>query len=131
MTNQNIFDAALRLACEVETAGENLDYAERACYLLPTVCAQYAGLDAAYRSVFGEEQQSLPTSLCYTLSAGFPLTDRFAPAASALLASLLVADEAPTLCKHLQEQADALCGELQRALPFRREATVNAYPHLL
>ena len=127
MTNQDIYLAALRLSCEVETPGENADYAERAGYLLPLFCTRCAALDAAYRAANGLEEQALPDALPYLMEADFPLSPIFASPASASLASLLTAAENPDLSSFLAGVCSDALAQIRAGIPFRKESILNCY----
>ena len=127
MTNRDVYKAALGLASERQASDQNTDYEERACFLLPVVCARCARLDSFWRAANDEEPHSLPESCAWSLDADFPLSAPFASPASVLLASLLVLEENPTLSDALSELGSALLEELSRAIPWQIESTVQKY----
>ena len=59
MINLCVFDAALRLVCEIDGENINTDYRERSRFLLPLICQSFASLDKAYRQVNGLDEQDL------------------------------------------------------------------------
>lgn len=127
MTNQEIYDAALRLASEVAVSDENQDYLERSGYLLATICSMCAGLDEAYRTARDLEPQDLPAVTKYDLEDNFPLSPAFAAPVSALLASLLVLQEAPELSERLNEVGKSALSCIRATIPFRIQPIVNRY----
>jgi len=131
LTNRDIYNSALRLASEVDTAGENQDYLERAGYLLPTVCVRCTALDAAYREATGGAKQVLPEDSAYRMDADFPLSSVFSAPASAALAALLVLEENPELSDRLNAYSEKILTEIRNALPLRKESIINHYPDML
>lgn len=127
MTNRDIYKAALGLASERQASTQNTDYEERACFLLPVVCARCARLDSFWRIANDQAPHSLPESCSWSLDADFPLSAPFASPASALLASLLVLEENPELSASLSGLCSALLEELSRAIPWQTENTVQKY----
>lgn len=127
MTNQSIYDTALRLASEIAASDANADYQERSTYLLPIVCQRFAQTDRFYRLAMNREEQSLPSEIPYRLTDPFPLSDVFLSPASALLASLLVVEENPALSKHLEAVSNAAADAIRRDIPCRSESIQNSY----
>ena len=127
MTNQALYDAALRLASEVYAEGENADYEERAEYLLGVLCLRYASLDEAYRTANGLEKASLPTLPHLPLSEEFPLCEVFSAPLSSALAALLVATESPSLANRLERLAADSLDAIRQAIPFQSERITDRY----
>ena len=127
MTNQEIYDAAIRLVCETSAANANEDYKDRATYLISAVCHRYAPLDVLYRQAHGLPKQKLPEINTYPLPTLFPLSDTFAPSVSMAVASLLVLDENAKMSEQLMNWADTAIAEIQKSIPFTKEKIQSAY----
>lgn len=126
MTNQEIYTAALRLACEaVDDAPP--DYADRAESLLAVVGLRYAALDAAYREATGAEAQVLPDGMSWDLDDDFPLSSVFAPPAATALASMLVMEENPELSDRLNTMTLATINSIRQSTPFHPEPIMEKY----
>lgn len=132
MTNEEICQAAIRLVCE-KNAGENgvnADYLERGGYLLAAVCRQCETVENAYCSANGKAMVSLPDSLCYQMSATFPLSAPFSGAAAFGVASLLVADENPDLAADFDKKFRQALVDIRNALPMQASSIVDRYAAL-
>ena len=127
MSNQEIYDAALRLIGETSNLDFNEDYRDRAPYLISAVCHRYAALDALYRQAHGLDKQKLLEINNYPLPTLFPLSDAFAPPVSMEVAGLLVLAENPKMSEHLTSWASNSIAELQRSIPFKKEKIQSAY----
>ena len=127
MTNQEIYDSALRLASEVQQSDANQDYKERAPYLIAAICYRYAPLDKLYRKANNLSEQKLLAINCFPFPTLFPLCEVFAPAVSSALAGLLVLEENPELSDRLMKLADDMIADLRSAFPFRKESIVSYY----
>jgi hypothetical protein len=127
LTIQEVYDAALPLACEVEGESGNEDYEARAPYLVAALCYRYSHLDVRYREAFGLDPQRLVAINYLPLTATFPLCDDFSPAISAALAGLLVLSENPEMSARLTALADDLITELRARIPYQKERIVQMY----
>ena len=128
MTNQEIYDAALAMACEIEDdSGANEDYEARAPYLIAAICYRYAELDVRYREAKGLDAQRLLAINCLPLGATFPLCDDFAPAVSTALAGMLVMSENPEMCERLSTLSEDLTRELRARIPYQTEQIAQTY----
>ena len=127
MTNQDLYNAALRLASEVFAEGENADYAERAEYLLGVLCLRYASLDRDYRLANGMKEATLPTLPHLSLDTDFPLCEVFASPVSYALAALLVATESPALSDRMEHLADDALASIRQAIPFQNGRITDRY----
>ena len=127
MTNQSIYETALRLASETSASDANADYQERSAYLLPIICQRLAQTDRLYRLATTGTEQQIPAESPYALSDQFPLSDVFLSPASALLASLLVVEENAVLSERLEAVSHAALDAIRRDIPFRSEPIRNAY----
>lgn len=130
MTIQEVFDAALAMACEVEGESANEDYKARTPFLVAALCYRHAPLDARYREVFGLEPQNLLATNYLPLGATFPLCDDFAPAVSTALAGLLTLSENPDMSEQLLSLSDNLIAELRGRIPptpYQKESITQMY----
>ena len=127
MTNQEIYDSALRLASEVSVSDGNEDYVERSPYLLAVICSRYSTLDVAYRAAHGLEQQKLLPINQYPLATLFPLSDIFSAPVSTALAALLVLEENPNLSQQLTKLSEAMIADIQKQIPFQQKQIVSHY----
>ena len=127
MTNQEIYDAALRLASETAALNANEDYEERAPYLIAMICHRYAALDRIYRQVHGLERQELLNITFFPFPTLFPLSEPFISPVSTALASLLILAENPQMSKSLADIENGMIDEIRRSIPFQKEQIVSRY----
>ena len=127
MSNQEIYDAAIRLIGETSDSNANEDYRDRAPYLISAVCHRYAPLDVLYRQAHGLEKQKLLEINTYPLPTLFPLSDAFAPSVSMEVAGLLVLDENPKMSEQLTGWASSTISEIQKSIPFKKEKIQSSY----
>lgn len=127
MTNQAVFDAALRLIGEVPGAADLDDYTARGPYLVCAACRALAALDRLCRSAQALGEQSLPDGGEYALADAFPLCDDLLPAAAAHIASALLFDENPTLSDRCYARFTEAAQGLLRSLPAVVEEIVEKY----
>ena len=127
MTNQEIYDAALRLVCETSDPNENPDYKDRAPYLISAICYRYAKIDETYRLVNGLDKQKLLSVNCFPLTTQFPLSDIFAPPVSTAVAGLLVLGENQQMSQRLSDMAETMISEIKRAIPYQNEKIQSPY----
>lgn len=99
MTCQRVFDLALRLLAESSVSGEVEDYADRAPALILLCVTELLPFDQQKHA-----QKKEPNC---SLSADFPLEDRFLPCVAYYLASMLVIEERPELSKALYAMYEA------------------------
>ena len=129
MTIQEVYDAALTMACEIEGESGNEDYEARTPYLVAALCYRYSHLDVRYREAFGLEKQKLVDINHLPMAATFPLCDDFSPAVSTALAGLLVLSENPEMSERLLRLADTLIAELHSRIqiPDQNEHISQGY----
>ena len=129
MTVQEVYNAALTMACEGTEESGNEDYKARTPYLVAALCYRYSHLDVRYREAFGLEKQNLLAINHLPLPATFPLCDDFSPAVSTALAGLLVLSENPEMSELLLRRADDLIAELQNRIqiPYQKEHITQVY----
>ncbi len=116
MKNKDIYDSALRILAERGDAEANDDYEERAPYLIAAFCSESAEADRIYRKVNGLPAPRSVNEVFLPLTDEFPCAPRFATAASAYLASMLIFDEntelADKLFERYSDMMSAICYEL-------------------
>lgn len=127
MTNQEIYDSALRLASEVPNPDANEDYEDRAPYLIAAVCHRYAALDVLYRKAHGMDEQKILDINCFPFPTLFPLSTVFAAAVSSAVAGMLVLQENEQMSERLLKMADEMVDEIQRSLPYKKEKILSHY----
>ena len=127
MTVQEIYDAALSMACEVDGVSANDDYKARTPYLVAALCYRHAPLDVLFRQANGLDKQNLLPINCLPLGATFPLCDEFSPAVSTALAGLLVLSENPEMADRLIRLSDTLIAELRQRIPFQKQHVSQMY----
>ena len=112
MTCKSIYDAALRLLCEVEENAS--DYEDRAGYILATFCTEASAIDNRYRAQNGEGPLLPFAKLFVELESDFPLSDVFLPAAEYYLAAMLAIDENEELSdRYFAKYTDSMTSILQ------------------
>lgn len=127
MTNQAVFDAALRLIGEVPDSPDLADYAARAPHLICAACRALAALDRLCRAALFLGEQSLPSGGAYPLTDTFPLCDDLLPAAAAHVASSLLFDENPSLSDRCYARFTEAAQGLLTSLPAVVEEIVERY----
>ncbi len=127
MLFQELYDAAVQLVAEDPSHDTSEDYEERASYILATFCSQCAEADRLYRLANGLGNQSTQAVTYVPLSNTFPLSDRFAPAATYYLSAMLTVDENEELSeKFFALYADALAS-IRASLPATAEKIGDRY----
>lgn len=118
MTYSDIYSQALTYTGETASSTAVSDFSDRADYLFPGVVARFFTASAALGA-----SPDFPSGKILKTDT-FPLDDRLAPAAAALLASFLVAAEQPELSVRLKEVSESL---LRGAMPAESSPTVEVY----
>ena len=93
MTNQEIYDGALRIIGESVEEEDNEDYRERAPYIIAMFCNETFVLDNTIRRLASTPERAFGTSIWLSLDTPFPATPRLAHAACLYLAAMLILDE--------------------------------------
>ena len=93
MTVKDIYDSALRILGEPANDGSDGDYSERTPYIVAAFCCDAAQADRDYRETHGLGTQPAFSEVFLALSADFPLSSRFVPAAAYYLAATLIFEE--------------------------------------
>ena len=108
-TNNDIYQTALSLIAERELDGDVTDLDERAPYLIASFCGLCKSLDKKLRERDSLEEQPTFSLLKLNLSESFPLSEPLVIPAATYLASMLIADENPSLSERLY---DKYCDEI-------------------
>lgn len=130
MICRQIYKKALRLMGEVEPdEARTQDYMERAPYILANAVSDLRILDSHYRHAFSLEAQVTNSEheLCLPLSEEFPLSDRFAGAVSAYLASTLLIDENSALSDKLYDKFCLGITAITEEIPAERQKILDMY----
>lgn len=127
MTVQDIYDAALGILAESNDPADNTDYAERAPFIIAAFCTQNADLDKATRRMIGEGSQHDFNAAYIELEDEFPLLDRFAPAASLYLASMLVMEDFEELSDRLYDRYCDLVSRFCEAVCVENSPITDVY----
>ena len=92
MIYQDIYDTALRMACE-DTNASMPDYDDRAPYLLANFYNEQIPLQKKLDAANGGEPIDYQPEVCVDLGSDFPLSEEFITPAAYYLAAMLVLDE--------------------------------------
>ena len=127
MTVQDIYESSLKILAESTEASDTADYAERAPFIIASFCTQNADLDKATRRMLGEGSQHDFNAAYIELDNEFPLLDRFAPAASLYLASMLVMEDFETLSDRLYDRYCDLVSRFCEAVCVENSPITDVY----
>ena len=127
MTNQEAFDAALRLIGEEPGAEDIGDYLARGPYLVCEACRALAAADRLCRGALGYAEQVMPEGSAFALSETFPLCGELLPAAAAHIASGLMFDENPILSERCDARCSAALTAVLSGLPAAVEPIAQKY----
>ena len=127
MTNQEIFDAALRMCCEGNYSNSYVkDYTERAPYILASFLSHTASLVQKYRYVHRLEGEAFE-GVTVTLTESFAIPSVFSTAAVFYLSAMLTIEEN----EEMSDKFFALCNDelsrIEHSLPMTSEPIVNKY----
>ena len=129
MTNQEIFNAALRLCCEGSyTTAFTKDYTERAPYILASFYSHTGLLVQRYRRLYNLGEIPPFEGVIAELTDTFPIPAIFSSAAVFYLSAMLTIEEN----EEMSDKFFALCNDelsrIEHSLPLRTESIVNKYP---
>lgn len=127
MTVKKIYESALALLGETKENESELEYRERAPYLIATFCCTAAAVDRDFRESHRLGAQGEFSDVYIPLDDEFPLCNRFTDAAAHYLASMLISDSDEDFSEKLFEK---YCDSLSRAvseIPFSKGKTKNVY----
>ena len=128
MTNQEIFDAALRMCCEGNYANSYIkDYTERAPYILASFFSHTAPLVQKYRYAHQLDVTAEFEGVSVALTESFPIPSVFTSAAVFYLSAMLTIEEN----EEMSDKFFALCNDelsrIESSLPMQVETIVNKY----
>ena len=127
MTAKSIYEGALAFLGETRENEAELDYRERAPYLIATFWCTAAAFDRDYRESRRLEAQKDFSELYVSLDDEFPLCKRFSTAATYYLAAMLIADSDEAFSERLFEKyCDALSAAVSE-IPYVKGKTKNVY----
>ncbi|MBE6550362.1 MAG: hypothetical protein E7670_08050 [Ruminococcaceae bacterium] len=104
MLCEQIYESALALLGESMNENDNIDYEERAPYLIAAFCSEAQERDKEWRSSLSLGSQGTWDTVCIALDELFPLSERFACAAAFYVAAMLVVDSDEELSDKLYDR---------------------------
>ncbi len=117
MTNQKIYEGALKVLAETSDMADNEDYEIRAPYLIAAFCSETEEVDIAYRKANGIGDAEKVNDVYLPLESNFPRAPRFASAACIYLASMLIIDTAPELSERLYDKFSDMLATICASIP--------------
>lgn len=117
MTNQNIYEGALKILAETSDMADNEDYEARAPYLIAAFCSETEEVDEAYRKANKMGNAEKVNDVYLSLDSNFPRAARFASSACIYLASMLVIDTDPELSERLYEKFSDMLATICASIP--------------
>ena len=127
MTCNNIFKKALRLLNEKGNEAENEDYAERAPFIIASMCSEAEETDRRYRTAKGLSPAASFNHVYIDLEEDFPLADRFASPAAFYLASMLILDENDGMADKMYHGYCDCMARIETGIPAVIERTSEVY----
>ena len=127
MICRDIYKLSLNLLAQDADNSANLDFENRAPYLLALFCMETQELDRHLREQMGVEEGEELSRLYLNLSDTFPLLDSLLPAAALYLAAMLVIDEDEELYEKIYEQYCDVISKLQSGFSFELESIEDLY----
>ena len=127
MKIKEIYTSALHLIGEDDSAEENADYEERAPYLIAAFCGEAEATDAQYRKAHGLPAAEPFSYISIELEMDFPCSDRFANAAAAYLAAMLIIDENAELSDKLFDRYSSIMSTIYSEIPAVIEKITQKY----
>lgn len=126
MTNQGIYDGALRMIAETGESGRTDDYEERAPYLLSAFFNENALTDRLYRQFASLPAQGSYSAAFAELDEEYPFCDRTVYAAECYLAAMLILDENQEISDKLYDRYACSMTAMREEIPGA-EAAGAAY----
>ena len=127
MTCNDIFRKALRLLNEKGNESENEDYAERAPFIIASMCSEAEETDKNYRLGKGLSPAASFNRVYVDLEEDFPLSDRFASPAAFYLASMLSLDENDEMADVFYDRYCDSMSKIEAGIPSVIEQTSEVY----
>lgn len=131
MTYRQIYENALRLICETDSAMDTADYEERATYVLATFLGQCAPIDRQYRAAHQMSAHSVLPVACVDPDHTFDLADVFASPAEYYLSAMLVLDENEEMSERFFSLYTDAISSLLDSLPCACESIRDRYTLLI
>lgn len=127
MINKDIYALSMSILGLGTERTDNLDFYNRAPYLLALFCMEEFELDRHLRAQLGIEEIEEIEQLQLDLNEDFPLLDSLAPAAALYLAAMLMIDEDEDLYEKIYERYCDTMSSLRSGFPFELESIENLY----
>lgn len=129
MKCQDIYKSALRMIGENGREDRTADYLERTPYILANAVSDLKVLDGYYRKAHSlpEQPEISGAEVCLPLSESFPLSDRFAGAVTAYLASILLIDENTILSDKFYDRFCMAVTAITGEIPAETEKILERY----
>jgi hypothetical protein len=127
MPCRDIFIAALKLLGERGEEYDNVDYADRAPYIIAAFAGEVFEIDKKYRLAHGLAPNEEIDRVYVSFEEDFPLSERFAVPCALYLASILVSDENPELSEDYYDRYCDSISTILSSLPSRSESIKNVY----
>lgn len=128
MKFSSIYRAALHLISDRSGSCSEADYAERAPFIASAIVSEAAAVDREYRAAFSLPEGHYPSGTEIPMSASFPLSDRFATAASYFMAAMLVLDEDEERYETLYDLWTDALATIASEIPGVSGRTKDRYP---
>ena len=127
MKNRDIYSSALGLLAQSIDSEENVDFEDRAPYILATFCRDAFELDRTLRSILGLASAKEFTGAYLSLDVDFPLLEKFTAIAAKYLAAMLIIDENSDLSDRLYAMYCDSMATLQSQIPAVIEKITDKY----
>lgn len=131
MTYRQIYENALRLICETDSAMDTADYEERATYILATFLGQCALIDRQYRTAHQMSASAVLPVACVDPDHTFALAEVFTAPAEYYLAAMLVLDENEEMSERFFSLYTDAISTLLDSLPCAVESIRDRYSLLI
>ena len=127
MKNRDIYNGALRILSESMLDGMNLDYEERAPYLIAAFCSDNAEIDKAYRKANSLPEGIEVNAVCVELDDDFACAPRLSSACCVYVAAMLIIDEYSELSDRLYDKYSDMMSSISSRLPSFVEKISDRY----
>ena len=127
MKNKDIYNGALRILSESMDEDANLDYEERAPYLIAAFCSENVDIDRAYRKANALPEGIEVNAVFVDLEDEFAFAPRFSSACCVYVASMLILDEHPELSDKLYDKYSDMMSSISSRLPSFVEKINDRY----
>ncbi len=127
MKNRDVYNGALRILSESMLDGMNLDYEERAPYLIAAFCSDNAEIDRAYRKANSLPEGIEVNAVCVDLDDDFACAPRLSSACCVYVAAMLIIDEHSELSDRLYDKYSDMMSSISSRLPSFVEKISDRY----